>query len=134
MKTSLLILLVSCSALILPARAAASFPAFGEIPLRGVAAKVNANGNNVTVDTERVMVALRLGSPNAVTADGAWLYYHYVARQGAHAAGQPATLVIRFRDGRVSQLTLADAATVAALRETPRSPAQPQLLAAAPRR
>lgn len=133
MKTSLLVLLVSCSALGLSARPAGS-ATFGELPVPAVAAKVPANGDRVTAGTDRVMVALRLGAPNAVTPDGAWLYYHYVARQSARDAGQPAALVVRFHGGRVAQLTLADAATVAALREAPRQPAQPQLLAAAPRR
>ncbi|HWA24237.1 MAG TPA: hypothetical protein VG734_01085 [Lacunisphaera sp.] len=132
MKTSLLLILLSCSALGLSARAAGTATRYGEMPVSSVAARIKANGDQVTVGTDRIMVAIRLGSPNAVTADGSWLYRNYVMRHGERDAGRPATLVVRFHAGQVSRLTVADDATVVALREMPRQPTQPRLLASAP--
>ena len=108
--------------------------AFGAIPITQVAAKEDANGDTVALGTSRVMVALRLGSPSAVLADGSWLYPDYVLRMTKDDAGRPATLVVRFAANTVSALTLADHATVDALRQTPRYPTKDQLLAAAERR
>ena len=140
MKTKLFIsslaLAALCSALNLHAKdlPATSGLVFGEIPIPQIAAKVNVNGDTITVGTSRIMVSLRLGSPDAVLADGSWLYSNYVVRMARNDAGRPATLVVHFTASQVSSLTMADHATVVALRQTPRHPAKNQFLAASERR
>jgi hypothetical protein len=121
-----LALLVLCSAATL---SAASPRSFGEIPLDQVTARVAANGDTVTAGTGRVMVSLRLGSPNKVLADGSWLYSGYSARFNQDGARESGTLVVRFSKGQVASLSLVDAATVVALRQAPARPATGQLLA-----
>lgn len=106
----------------------------GEVPIRQVAAQVCANGDTVTTGTSRIMVSMRLGSPNAVLRDGSWLYSGYTLTLGDTVASDQRTLVVRFIDHAVSSLTLADKATVVTLRQTPRQPAKDQFLAAVQRR
>lgn len=86
-----------------------------EITVDTVAARIQANGDRVTRGTTRIMVSMRLGSPNAVSADGAWFYRGYTARslvensnRVIHQPTQPGTLIVRFRDGKVTSLSLAD--------------------------
>ena len=118
--------LVLCSVATL---SAASPHSFGEIPLDQVAARVAANGDLVTAGTGRVMVSLRLGSPDKVLPDGSWLYSSYSAQVGPSGLRQSGTLVIRFVKSQVSSLSLADDATVTGLRQAPSRPASGQLLA-----
>jgi len=125
--------LAAFAAAILTASAASSHPAptFGELPVPQVAARVAANGDHVAAGTTRVFVSLRLGAPNHVLPDGTWLYSNYVMRLSADDAGRPATLVVRFRDNRVTQLTLADSAAVLAMRNSPHRVAPDRILTAA---
>ncbi len=123
---NLLALLALSSALVLPA---------AEYPLQAIAARIEANGSDVTAGTTRVMVALRLGEPNAVLPDGSWLYSGYSARRHEKQLVANGTLVVRFVDGRVNSLSVADALTVKALRQSPRSRvANPTLTTANDRR
>lgn len=78
---------------------------------------VEAAGPYVEVGTYRIQVAVKLGRPAARLPDGTWLYENFVA-DGSNARG---TLVVRFAQGRVSALTLATPAVVAALRSAPQS-------------
>lgn len=123
---NLLALLALSSTLVLPA---------AEYPLQAVAARIEANGSDVTAGTPRIMVALRLGTPNAVLPDGSWLYSGYSAQRREKQLVANGTLVVRFVDGRVNSLSVADALTVTALRQSPRSRvANPTLTAANDRR
>ncbi len=106
----------------------------GEVPVRQIAAKINANGDTVTAGTSRIMVSMRLGSPDAVLRDGSWLYSGYTLMLGDMVASDQRTLVVRFIDHAVSSLTLADKATVVALRQAPRHQARDQFLATVQRR
>lgn len=92
----------------------------GEIAVDSVDARIHANGDSVTCGTSRVMVSMRLGSPNAVLPDGSWLYRGYTGEalaepeNGPRAIQQPTlsgTLIVRFRDGKVTSLGLADTFT-----------------------
>jgi hypothetical protein len=107
----------------------------GEVPIHQIAAKVCANGDFVTAGTSRIMVSARLGSPDAVLRDGSWLYSGYTLTVGTTVLNEPRMLVVRFtRDSAVSSLTLADHATVVALRQMSHSPAKDQFLAAVQKR
>lgn len=88
-----------------------------EIPVDSIAARVHANGDTVTRGTTRIMVSMRLGAPNAVLPDGSWLYRGYTAHalveqeNGARLIQQPTqtgTLIVRFSDGKVTSVSLAD--------------------------
>ena len=93
---------------------------FREISLDQVAARTSVNGHLVTRGTSRVMTSLRLGSPSTTLEDGSWLYYNYSARIDPNGGKRAGTLVVRFVNSEVSSLTLADEATVVALRAAPR--------------
>lgn len=121
-----LALLAHCSVATLPAAATSSF---GEVPLDQVSARVAANGDVVTTGTSRVMVSLRLGSPNKVLADGSWLYSGYSAQLNRDSLRLSGTLVVRFTRSQVASLSLADSATTIALRQAPSSAVSRQLLA-----
>lgn len=93
---------------------------FAETSVSSVAAaRQNANGDKVTPGTHRVHVGLRLGQPNFVQADGSWMYSNYVLQLGNALVIQPATLVVRFKDNHVSQLSLVDETTALALQREP---------------
>ncbi len=77
-------------------------------------------GPHVQIGTFQIQVSTKLGAPSVRLPDGTWLYDHRRIA-GSGAAG---TLVVRFTGGRVSALTLATPAAVAALRA-----GSPQLLA-----
>ena len=68
-------------------------------------------GPYVEVGTFRIQVAVKLGQPTAKLADGTWLYQHYQVEDSA-AAG---TLVVRFDQGRVCQLSLITPAVATAM-------------------
>lgn len=128
MKTLLLALLVSASVSGLRAAPAAGF---GEVSILRIAAKVNANGDEVAAGTSRIHVSLRLGAPSSVLADGSWVYSNYVMRTSAQDAGRPASLLVRFAANRVSGLTLIDESTLVAMRAMPHAPSQNQFVAVA---
>jgi hypothetical protein len=74
---------------------------------------VNAVGPYVTAGSFRIHVAAKLGQPDRRLADGTWIY-HQRRVSGSEAGG---SLIVRFDpDGRVSSLSLATPAVVAALR------------------
>jgi len=126
MKKLLLVLLVSASISGLRAAPAAGF---GEVSISRIAAKVNANGDEVTAGTSRVHVRLRLGAPSWVLADGSWVYSNYVMRTSARDTGRPASLLVRFGSDRVARLALIDESTLVVLREMPRAPTPNQFVA-----
>jgi hypothetical protein len=74
--------------------------------------QVTSVGRFVEPGTFRIQVAQKLGRPDFTLADGTWIYHHRRVN-GSDAAG---TLVIRFNEGRVSSLSIATPAVVAALR------------------
>lgn len=129
MKTTLIPTLLAALAFLMaaPLHAAAadgsafcpgsSTSAHNEVPVDSVAARVHANGDMVTRGTTRIMVSMRLGSPNAVLPDGSWLYRGYTAHalveqeNGARLSQQPmqtGTLIVRFSEGKVTSVSLAD--------------------------
>lgn len=126
MKTSPLRLFAAlaalCTFITLPA---------AELPVNAIPARIQVNGTHVNAGTGRVLVTLRLGSPNAVLPDGSWLYSGYAARRADNTLVANGTLIIRFQDDRVKALSIADRATIVALREAPRPPTQDTLLTAA---
>ncbi len=135
LRSSLALLALCTAASLSAASTAASSPRFAtEIPLREVAARVPVNGDTVTAGTSRIMVWMRLGTPNGVLADGSWLYDNYNVRLSADGPEQPGTLVVRFAANQVTTLSVADKATVVALRAAPKHRASDQILAANDRR
>jgi len=86
---------------------------------------VKAAGPYVQVGSYRIHVSVRLGKPSAVLADGTWLYKGFVADESA-AAG---TLVIRFDEGRVSQLSLVSPTVATAMMAAPVNVAAKTLVA-----
>lgn len=103
-----------------------------ETPVASVPARIAANGDTVAPGTGRLQVSLRLGSPQCVLPDGSWVYHGYQAQVGRDltVAG---SLLVRFIDGRVSSLHVADHATVQALRRS-RHPAPDRIVAGVPAR
>ena len=82
-------------------------------------------GPYVERGTPRVQVSVKLGRPNLELADGTWLY-HNRAVEGSAARG---TLVVRFDQGRVTDLVSVAPAVVAALRADPRKALPAELVA-----
>lgn len=76
--------------------------------------EVSAVGAYVEIGTFLIQVAVTLGNPDHKLADGTWLY----SRKRIENSEAQGTLVMRFTNGRVSSLTLATPAVVAALRDT----------------
>jgi hypothetical protein len=87
---------------------------------------VQAAGAHVARGTFRIQVSTKLGRPDLELADGSWLY-HGRTIAGSSARG---TLVVRFAQGRVSELALVTPAVVAALRADPQRPLGNELVAA----
>jgi hypothetical protein len=113
-RTLLLLLAIG---LVLPSRHAqaslASTPTDPAALLRAHGAlAVDQAGPYVHRGSFRIQVATKLGSPDAILPDGTWLYHSYAVPESA-ADG---TLVVRFANGRVSEIVLASSATVSALR------------------
>ena len=80
------------------------------------AVSVQAAGPYVGLGTFRIQVSVKLGRPDVALDDATWLYHGRII-EGSAALG---TLVIRFEKGRVSELSVASPAVVAALRADPR--------------
>jgi len=89
-------------------------PAAQLLALSGIV-PVKAAGPYVQVGSYRIWVSSHLGKPSAVTSDGSWLYDDFTADQSP-ARG---TLVVRFNQGRVSQLTLVSSAVETAMLTAP---------------
>ena len=75
--------------------------------------EVSAIGDYVEIGTFLIQVSVTLGAPDNKLADGTWLY----SRKRIENSEAQGTLVVRFTNGRVSSLTLATPAVVAALRD-----------------
>lgn len=76
---------------------------------------VKAAGPYVQIGSYRIHVRMRLGRPNAMLPDGTWLYNDISADNSA-AKG---TLVVRFDQGKVSQLSLVSPAVATAMLRAP---------------
>jgi hypothetical protein len=107
-----------------PDQVATSDPAARLLSSTGFVPVQNA-GPYVERGTFRVQVSTKLGRPDLVLSDGTWLYHHRLI-DGSAARG---TLVVRFEKGRVSDLTIAGPAIVAALQADPRKPFNAELVA-----
>lgn len=92
-------------------------------PPRGAAAdalatrgtiSVSAAGRQVQRGTFKIQVSTQLGRPDDILADGTWLY----EKRSLAGGRTKGTLLVRFADGRVSDLQFATPAAVAALRES----------------
>lgn len=104
MNTTRTLALVSAlllTAVIGSAREAAADSAAQALAATGTV-RVQAVGQYVEVGTYQIQVSTKLGRPSARLADGTWLYRNF-AINGSNAAG---TLVVRFEDGRVTQLSV----------------------------
>jgi len=107
----LIVLLLGAAPLVaLSADAAPADRAAQQLALNG-SVPIKAAGPYVEVGTFLVQVAAKLGQPSARLPDGAWLYPHYEVNE-SDAEG---TLVVRFVQGRVSELTLVTPAAALAL-------------------
>ena len=85
-------------------RAARQLALTGSVPVKNA-------GPYVDPGTFLIQVATMLGQPGAKLADGTWLYPDYEVTNSA-ATG---TLVVRFKQGRVSELTLVTPAAAVAM-------------------
>ena len=82
--------------------------------------RVSHVGRAVEIGTYQIQVSVKLGRPDLRLADGTWLY-HERNIEHSEATG---TLVVRFTNGRVSELSLAGPSLVAALETQARAPAR----------
>jgi hypothetical protein len=76
---------------------------------------VDAAGPYVERGTFRIQVSVTLGRPTAKLGEDMWLY----EGRSIEGSGAVGTLVVRFKDGRVSELALVTPAVVASLRSNP---------------
>jgi hypothetical protein len=90
-------------------------PAAEQLARAGSVSLKNA-GAYVEIGTFAIQVSTKLGRPSVVLPEGTWLYEN---RQidGSNATG---TLVVRFKEGRVSDLSLVTPAVALAMREPKR--------------
>jgi hypothetical protein len=84
------------------------------------AISIKAAGPYVENGTYQIQVAAKLGRPNVILGDGAWLYNNFAVAD-SNATG---TLVVRFDQGRVVDLSLVTPAVVAAMRSNRRNEGQ----------
>jgi len=101
-----------------PADSAAQlFATAGVVPVEAAKPyrELNSGASAVRIGTWRSTVSLRLGRPSEVLADGTWLYRNYTV-DGSLAHG---TLVVKFENGDVSQLSLVSPTVEAAMMTTP---------------
>lgn len=115
---------------LLPALAVATDPVSTDEAARvlattGIVTVKNA-GPYVERGTYRIQVSTTFGRPSLVLPDGTWLYRGRAIKD-SDARG---TLVVRFHDGRVSELALATPVVIAALQADPRKPLNGELFAA----
>lgn len=76
----------------------------GTLPVKSV-------GPYVEVGTFQIQVAAKLGQPNLRLADGSWLYH----RRNVVDSSAEGTVVIRFENKRVAEITLVTPAVATAL-------------------
>src|SRR5262249_2825995 len=91
-------------------------PAKKQLDTAGVIVLTSA-GQHVEKGTFQIQVSTFLGRPNAVLNNGTWLY----ANRTIEDSDAQGTLVVRFTQGRVSELALVTTAVVTALRTDPRA-------------
>ena len=87
---------------------------------------VKAAGPYVEPGTVRIQVSTKLGRPSTVLPDGTWMYDNH-SIQDSDARG---TLVVRFNQGRVSELALVTPTIAVAMRTNPHQPLSSYLVAA----
>ncbi len=63
---------------------------------------VKSAGPTIAAGTYRTEVLLRMGKPEHITADGAWLYPNYEVKNSRING----TLIMRFQDDAISELLL----------------------------
>lgn len=86
---------------------------------------VQAAGPYVEHGTFRVQVSAKLGRPQATLGADTWFYPNYRV-DGSNARG---TLIVRFRQDRVSELLVVTPAVAVAMRDAERRPAATERLA-----
>jgi hypothetical protein len=91
---------------------------------------VKAAGPYVAIGTYQIQVTAKLGAPFARLPDGGWLYPEFFVN-GSEVSG---TLLVRFNQGRVSELALLSPAMVTALQAAPKSAPEKTLIVAQARR
>jgi len=72
-------------------------------------------GPYVHLGSYRIHVWTMLGRPSSILRDGTWLYQHF----SAQASAAQGTLVVRFDQGQVSQLSLVSTAVATAMLSSP---------------
>ncbi len=80
----------------------------GELLARHGYLHVKSAGPTIVRGTYRTEVLLRMGRPEHITADGAWLYPRYEVKDSRTNG----TLVLRFEDEAISELILIPAEKV----------------------
>jgi hypothetical protein len=91
---------------------------------------VKAAGPYVEIGTYQIQVSVKLGRPTFRLPDGSWLYGNFSVPD-SHAAG---FLLVRFNQGRVSELALVSPAVATALLDAPKNAHERILTAAQDRR
>ena len=76
---------------------------------------VKSVGPYVEVGSYRIWVSTHLGKPATVLPDGTWIYHGFKAED----SNTEGALLVRFKEGRVSDLRLISAAVLAALTSRP---------------
>jgi len=97
--------------------AAPADPAVAQLARTGTVS-LKAAGPYVEIGTYAIQVSTKLGKPNFSLSDGTWLYEGR-AIEGSNATG---TLVVKFKDGRVSDLALVTPAVAIAMRTPAKNP------------
>jgi hypothetical protein len=109
---------LAAALLILPAIAAVSASAadpVAQVLATSGTVPVKDAGPYVHVGSYRIHVWTMLGRPSAVLPDGTWFYKDY----SADASSALGTLVVRFADGQVSQLSLVSPTVATAMLNAP---------------
>ena len=123
---------LAATLLLAPALAFAGHGALAESAARQLAITgalpVTAVGPYVEIGTYQIQVSTKLGRPSARLADSTWFYHDFVVEDTA-ARG---TLVVRFRQGRVSELALVTPATATAMLHAPKQTGDRILVAQQP--
>ncbi|MGC4071162.1 MAG: hypothetical protein QM760_01315 [Nibricoccus sp.] len=114
--TALVVTLAVLPSFALAKDKAVSDPAKQSLAQRGYL-PVKAAGPYVDIGTFQIQVFAKLGRPAVKLADGTWLYPHFTVKD-SNATG---TLVVRFKEGCVSELTLVTEAIAAVLSAPPQA-------------
>lgn len=113
MKTNIRILSVLSVALMVGAPSVSLATIHASSPAGAVS--VSRIGPDVEFGVPRVAVWRSLGSPSRVLPDGSWLYTGFRAREGGAALDDCGTLLVRFKQDRVSEISLLAQSAVASL-------------------